>query len=49
MLNLGVPLIHGRVTEHTYKLLLDWQQQRLSYWRASSLNFVGSDHDAISG
>ncbi|KAF7844636.1 putative RNA-directed DNA polymerase [Senna tora] len=38
---LGVPIIHGRRTKHTYSFIVDKVQNRLSSWKSSSLSLAG--------
>ena len=38
---LGVPLIHGRVNNHTYYELVDKTQKRLAAWKSDSLSLAG--------
>lgn len=38
---LGVPILHERVTNQSFKFILDEVDQRLSNWKAKSLSFAG--------
>lgn len=38
---LGVPILHERVTNRSFKFILDKVDQRLSNWKAKSLSFAG--------
>ncbi|CAN1771048.1 Putative ribonuclease H protein At1g65750 [Linum perenne] len=38
---LGVPILHGRVTKHTYDYLLDRLDSRLAGWKAENLSLAG--------
>ncbi|CAN1127155.1 Putative ribonuclease H protein At1g65750 [Linum perenne] len=38
---LGVPILHGRVTKHTYDYLLDRLDSRLAGWKADNLSLAG--------
>ncbi|CAN1148965.1 Putative ribonuclease H protein At1g65750, partial [Linum perenne] len=38
---LGVPVLHGRVTKHTYEFLLDRMDSRLAGWKADNLFLDG--------
>ena len=38
---LGVPLLHQRVTKHTYKYIIDNLQSKLVGWKANSLSLAG--------
>ena len=37
---LGVPLIHTRVTNHTYRDLMEKIQKRLAAWKSESLSLA---------
>ncbi|CAN1120776.1 LINE-1 retrotransposable element ORF2 protein [Linum perenne] len=38
---LGVPILHGRVTKHTYDFILDRMNSRLAGWKAANLSLAG--------
>ena len=38
---LGVPLIHGRITNRTYNSVIEKVQQRLATWKCDSLSLAG--------
>ncbi|CAN1161707.1 Putative ribonuclease H protein At1g65750 [Linum perenne] len=38
---LGVPILHGRVTKHTYDFILDRLDNRLAGWKAENLSLAG--------
>lgn len=38
---LGMPLLHSRVKEETYKGIIEKIKNRLSMWQANSLSMVG--------
>ena len=38
---LGVPLIHGRVTNHTYSVVIEKVQYRLAAWKCNALSLAG--------
>lgn len=38
---LGVPVLHSRVSRHTFRYILDKARQRLSQWKARNLSMAG--------
>ncbi|CAN1120273.1 Putative ribonuclease H protein At1g65750 [Linum perenne] len=38
---LGVPILHGRVTKHTFKFILDHLDNKLAGWKANNLSLAG--------
>ncbi|KAL5858823.1 hypothetical protein ACOSQ4_000119 [Xanthoceras sorbifolium] len=38
---LGVPLLHSRITKHTYCEILEKTQKRLAYWKSATLSMAG--------
>ncbi|CAN1762273.1 Putative ribonuclease H protein At1g65750 [Linum perenne] len=38
---LGVPILHGKVTKHTYDFLLDRMDSRLAGWKTDNLSLAG--------
>ncbi|CAN1756343.1 Putative ribonuclease H protein At1g65750, partial [Linum perenne] len=38
---LGVPILHGKVTNHTYSYLLDHLDSKLAGWKADNLSLAG--------
>ncbi|CAN1130010.1 Putative ribonuclease H protein At1g65750 [Linum perenne] len=38
---LGVPILHGRVTKHTYSYILDRLDRKLAGWKADNLSLAG--------
>lgn len=38
---LGIPLIHSRVTKHTYAPIIDRVQSKLARWNSNTLNLAG--------
>ncbi|CAN1165251.1 Putative ribonuclease H protein At1g65750 [Linum perenne] len=38
---LGVPVLHGRVTKHTYSYILDRMDSKLAGWKADNLSLAG--------
>ncbi|CAL1375704.1 unnamed protein product [Linum trigynum] len=45
---LGVPVLHGRVTKHAYKYIIDRIDQRIAGWKAEDLSLAGRVTLAIS-
>ncbi|CAL1392740.1 unnamed protein product [Linum trigynum] len=45
---LGVPVLHGRVTKHTYKYIIDLIDQRHAGWKAENLSLASRVTLAIS-
>ncbi|CAN1837616.1 Putative ribonuclease H protein At1g65750 [Linum perenne] len=38
---LGVPILHGRVTKHTFNFILDRLDNKLAGWKANNLSMAG--------
>jgi len=38
---LGVPILHQRITKHTYSYLIENMHQKLASWKAKSLSLEG--------
>ncbi|CAN1222018.1 LINE-1 retrotransposable element ORF2 protein [Linum grandiflorum] len=45
---LGVPVLHGRVTKHTYQFVLDRIDPKLAGWKCKSLSLAGRVTLAVS-